>query len=109
MLIDGYILFNFSKIYTTFSDDEFDILTDYNKGAWLVVYLNNEDVVYEGSLGFRELEGGKRKYIILKAYYKYKLDVKGKPIEPYIEDYDTDYSKMVTIYYDDIKRIEKRV
>lgn len=102
-------IFDFLKIYTTFSDNEFDTLSNYNNGAWLVIYLKSDDVVYEGSLSARELEDGKRKYIILKAYYKYKLDPKGKPVEPYIEDYGADYNKMVTIYYDDIKRIEKRV
>ena len=84
------------------------MLADFDKGAWLCVYLKNDNVVYEGSLGMKELEDGKRKYICLTNYYKYILDDNGMPIEPYIEDHGDCCDEIVLIFYDDIKRIEKR-
>lgn len=96
------------KINTTFYDNEIEVLADFNKGAWLCVYLKDDSVVYEGALGFKELEEGKRKYICLNQYYKYYLGEDGKPKEPYIEDHENDESQIVMIFYDSIKRIEKR-
>lgn len=95
-------------IDTTFYDNEIEALSDFGKGAWLCVYLKNDKVVYEGSLGNKELEEGKRKYICLDAYYKYFLDEEEQPIEPYIEDHEGNYKETVMIFYDDIKRIERR-
>ena len=96
------------KIDTTFYDNEIEMLADFDKGAWLCVYLKNDNVVYEGSLGMKELEDGKQKYICLTNYYKYILDDNGKPMEPYIEDHGNCCDEIVLIFYDDIKRIEKR-
>lgn len=96
------------KIDTTLYDNEIEMLADFDKGAWLCVYLKNDNVVYEGSLGMKELEDGKRKYICLTNYYKYILDDNGMPIEPYIEDHGDCCDEIVLIFYDDIKRIEKR-
>jgi len=95
-------------ISTTFHDNEIEVLADFNKGAWLCVYLKDDNVVYEGSLGYKELEEDKRKYICLNSYYKYFLNNKGKPEEPYIEDYENNPEETVLIFYDSIKRIEKR-
>lgn len=99
---------NFFGIRTTFYEDEFESLAGVDKGAWVCVYLNNDSVVYEGSIGYKELEEEKRKYISLDAYYKYFLDGNGCPNEPYIEDHEGNYKETVVIFYDDIKRIEKR-
>ena len=108
--ISDYIQNTMGKvgIITTFYDNEIEVLSNYNKGAWLCVYLKDDSVVYEGSLGYKELEEGKRKYICLNAYYKYLLDEDGKPKEPYIEDHENELDETVLIFYDDIKRIEKR-
>lgn len=101
-------VFNFLKINTTFYDNEMDTLAEFDRGAWLVVYLKDDDVVYEGSLGVKELEEGKRKYISLDRYWKYYLDVEGKPREPYIEDHSDNPGETAVIFYEDIKRVEKR-
>ncbi len=97
------------KVRTTFYDNEIEALADFNEGAWLVVYLKDDSVVYEGSLGEKEMEADKRQYICLNAYYKYFLGANGKPCEPYIEDHGTEPDEKVMIFYDSIKRIEKRV
>lgn len=96
------------KINTTFYDNEIEMLSDFDKGAWLCVYLKDDKVVYEGSLGYKELEEDRRKYICLNSYYKYFLDKKGKPKEPYIEDHGEETGQTVMIFYESIKRIEKR-
>ena len=64
--------------------------------------------MYEGSLGDKELEPERRQYICLNGYYKYVLDSKGKPEDPYIEDHEKEPEETVMIFYDSIKRIEKR-
>lgn len=96
------------KIQTTFYDNEIEMLAEFNEGAWLCVYLNDDEVVYEGSLGNKELDDDKRKYICLNSYYKYLLDEEGKPKEPYIEDHEKEPEETVMIFYDSVKRIEKR-
>jgi len=101
-------LFNRLKIYTTFYDNEIETLANFNKGAWLCVYLKDDEVVYEGALGPKELEEGKTGYICLSGFYKYYLDNNGKPIAPYIEDHANNNDQIVMIFYDSIKRIEKR-
>lgn len=101
-------ILEFFKIRTTFYDNEIEALADFDKGAWLVVYLKDDSVVYEGSLGEKEMEPDKRQYICLNSYYKYFLNKKGNPKEPYIEDHANEPDKTVVIFYDDIKRIEKR-
>lgn len=99
-------IFNKLKISTTFYDNEFEMLSDFNKGAWIRVYLKDDVVVYEGSLGCKELEDGKQRYISLQGYYKYLLQ-DGKPVEPYIEDNSSNPQIEVIIFYDSIKRIER--
>lgn len=97
------------KINTTFYDNEMEVLADFDRGVWLCVYLKDDEVVYEGSLGYKELEEDRRKYICLNSYYKYYLDENGKPKEPYVEDHEHEHEQTVLIFYDSIKRIEKRV
>jgi hypothetical protein len=101
-------IFSLLNINTTFYDNEIEALSNYNEGAWICVYLKNDTVVYEGSVGMKELEEEKRKYICLNSYYKYLLNENGKPIEPYIEDHADNPNESVMIFYDDIKIIEKR-
>ncbi|MCD8369556.1 MAG: hypothetical protein LUC94_04340 [Clostridiales bacterium] len=96
------------QIYTTFAENEVESLLGYSGSAWLCVYLKGENIVYEGSLGAKELEEDKDRFITLEAYWKYHLDENGTPVEPYIEDYDGDYEEAVVIPYETIKRIEKR-
>lgn len=101
-------IFDHLKINTTFYDNEIEVLANFNEGAWVCVYLNNDDVVYEGSIGMKQLEDGKKKYICLNSYYKYLLNDDGKPKDEYIEDHADNTNEIVMIFYDDIKRIEKR-
>lgn len=96
------------KVNTTLWSNEMESLIGDDNCGWLVVYLKDDDVVYEGSLGNRELEDGRRQFITLEAFYKYRLDKEGYPIEPYIEDHEGNYEEKVVIFYDSIKRIEKR-
>ncbi len=96
------------KIYTTFAENEVDALLDSSDSAWLRVYLKDEDIVYEGSLGAKELEEGQNRFITLEAFWKYRLDENGSPIEPYIEDHTGNYEERVVISYETIKRTEKR-
>lgn len=95
-------------IETSFYDNEIEALQNVETGTWLVLYLNNDDVVYEGWLHHKELEEGCRKYLVLSSYRKFLLDENGKPVNPYIEDNDNNKGEEVIIFYDDIKRIEKR-
>lgn len=101
-------ILSFLKINTTFYDNEIEAIANFNDGAWICVYLKDDAIVYEGSIGIKELDTEKRKYICLNSYYKYLLNDSGKPIEPYIEDYADNPNESVMIFYDDIKRIEKR-
>ena len=96
------------KVNTTLWSNEMESLIGDDNCGWLVVYLKDDNVVYEGSLGNRELEAGRRQFITLEAFYKYRLDKKGYPKEPYIEDHEGNYEEKVVIFYDSIKRIEKR-
>ena len=95
-------------IYTTYMDNEIESLEGFDHGAWIVIYLYDENMVYEGFINSKELEEGKRQYICLSQYFKYQLDDSGKPIKPYLEDHAGDDDEQVVIYYKDIKRIEKR-
>ena len=100
-------VFDVLDIKTRFEDNEIQILDNGEKSAWVRVYLNNSDIVYEGYLGERELEEGKRQFIMLKKYKKYTLNKNGCPIKPYIEKNKYDEDK-VLIFYESINRIEKR-
>lgn len=95
-------------INTTFYDNEIEMLAEFNEGAWLCVYLNDDKIVYEGSLGCKEMEDDRRKYICLNSFCKYFLNKQGKPREPYIENHAGEPNEVVMIFYDSIKRIEKR-
>ena len=99
---------SFFNINTTFYDNEIEMLANFNEGAWLCVYLKDDNVVYEGSLGTKALEEDRRQYICLNSYYKYVLGKNGKPKEPYIDDHEDNQNETVLIFYDSIKRIEKR-
>lgn len=101
-------VFEFFKITTRYYENEMETLAEFDKGAWLIVYLKDDDVVYEGSLGIKELEEGKRQYISLDKYRKYYINKKGYPKEPYITDYSDNQKETVIIFYEDIKRVEKR-
>lgn len=99
-------LFDFLEIRTSFKDNEIDILDNGEISPWLKIYMRNEKIVYEGFLGSKELEDGKRQFISLKKYRKYILDEKGRPKEPFIEKHNTDDDEVI-IFYDEIKLIEK--
>ena len=79
---------------------------DGGKGLWLIIYLKDESIVYEGWLAGHDLESGNERFLILSAYRKFLIVNDSKTFE-YIEEYDSNKEKVV-IYYDNIKRIEKR-
>lgn len=101
-----YDVFDILDISTRFESNEIDVLDNGEYSAFVKVYLIDEEVVYEGYLGERELEPGKRQFITLIQYKKYFLDENGKPKEPYIEECN-DVEDKVIIFYNRIKRIEK--
>lgn len=92
----------------TYALDEFEVIRDSDRSAWVCIYLKECDFVYEGSLRESEIESVENKYICLSGFYKYKLNKKGKPIEPYIEDHEGNNNEKVIIHYNDILLIEKR-
>lgn len=104
----GKIL-NHIKNDTVFLDDEFEILRNEDRSAWICIYIKNSNIVYEGSLREVNLDTDKNeKYVCLSGYYKYMIDGNGKPIEPYIMNVVNDNEEKVVIHYSDIGVIEKR-
>lgn len=106
----NYLLkvFDFLKIDTTFYNNEIEALQGQNEGVWLTVYLKEDEVVYEGFLHYKEMENGKRKYITLSGYRKYVFNKNGTDGNICIEDNANNNEEEVMIFYDSIKRIEKR-
>lgn len=103
-----YSIFKFFKINTTYYTNEVEALAGCNNGAWLIVYTKSSNIAFEGSLGFKEMEEGKERYITLDAYSKYSVNNDGTLSHPPICDYSDNYEEQCVIKYDDIKRIEKR-
>ncbi|MGN0131247.1 MAG: hypothetical protein ACI4AA_02270 [Lachnospiraceae bacterium] len=101
-------IYHFFKIDTTYFDNEVEALAGVAKGAWLIVYLKDENIAVEGSLGYKELEPGKDRYIMLEAYSKYSVGLDGRLSEIPIISYEGNYNEMCSIKYDNIKHIEKR-
>lgn len=93
---------------TVFLGDEFEILRNEDRSAWVCIYLKNSNIVYEGSLREVNLDTNNEKYICLSGYYKYMIDEDGKPIYPYIVNVVKDNEEKVVIHYSDIGVIEKR-
>ena len=96
----------FFGIYTRFEEEAISLLDNEDISAWVKVYLKDENIVYEGSLGPRELEEGKRTFITLLSFRRYAVDENGLKKDKSEESYNTDDNK-VLIYFDDIKRVEK--
>lgn len=101
-------LFKYFKIYTTFYDNEVEALAGAHNGAWLIVFLKSENIAVEGSLGYKELEMGKERYITLEAYTKYSVGNDNKLSEIPIICYENNYEEKITIKYEDIRHIERR-
>lgn len=102
-----YSIFEILKIKTTYYENEIEALAGCQNGAWLIVYIKSSNVAIEGSLGFKELEEGKERYITLDAYSKYSVNDDGT-LSRQISDYSGKYEEKCVIKYDDIMRIEKR-
>lgn len=101
-------LFKALKIYTTFFENDVEALAGFDNGAWLIVYLKSSNIAVEGSLGLKELEDGKDKFITLDAYSKYAINEDGSLAETPFCCYENNYDEQCVIKYDDIQRIEKR-
>lgn len=93
---------------TVFRENEFEILRNEDRSAWVCIYIKNTNLVYEGSLREVNLESKNEKYICLSGYYKYKINERGKPILPYILNLADNNEEKVVIRYSDIAMIEKR-
>lgn len=97
------------NIYTTFSSNEIDEMEcQSTNGTWIVVYLKDSDIVYEGFIVNKEMEPDKDRYIALAMYRKYTIDTNGKPVTPYIDDYSKNCNEKVVIYYRQIALFEVR-
>lgn len=101
-------IFKFCKIYTTFFDNEVEALAGAQNVAWLIVYLKDENIAVEGSLGYKELEEGKDRYIMLDAYTKYSVGKDNKLSDIPIISYEGNYKESISIRYENIRHIEKR-
>lgn len=100
-------ILEFLNIPTSLEENEIDMLETEKTSPWLRVYMRDRKFIYEGYLGNRELEEGKRCFISLKQYEKYVLDQNGIPESLCTEKNETD-DDVVVIYYDDIMIIEKK-
>lgn len=100
--------YKFIGVYTTYYDNQIEALAGTQKGAWLKVYLRDGNIAAEGSLGDKELEVGKERYITLEAYTKYFVRIDQGITEIAVENYRGNYEEKITIRYDDIKYIERR-
>ncbi len=97
------------NINTTFSTNEIEELESQSEnGTWLVAYMEDSNIVYEGFLINKEMEPDKRQYIVLAMYRKYILDEKGKPRKPYIDDFSDNCKQKVMIFYNKISHLEVR-
>ena len=101
-------LLNHLKGDTNFLEDEFEIIRNLDRSAWVCVYLKNGGIVYEGSLREVNLYSQERKYICLSGYRKYRIGEGGHPFLPYIVDETGNNEEKAIIYYDDIAMMEKR-
>lgn len=100
-------IFDFIKIHTTFYENDIESLAGIENSAWLIVYLKDEPVAYEGSLGNKELEDSKNKFITLEGYTKHKINTDGS-LGEIICSYEGNYKEQCVIKYDEIRCIEKR-
>lgn len=97
------------KVYTTFSTNEIEELQNQSKnGTWMVVFLRDSKIVYEGYLINKEMEPDKRQYITLSNYRKYIIDNSGRPVEPYIEDHSDNENEKALIFYELVTNCEIR-
>jgi hypothetical protein len=97
------------NIRTTFSSNEIEEMESQSSdGTWLVVYLKESNIVYEGYIVNKEMEPEKERYIALSRYRKYTVDANGKPVTPYIDDCANNCKEKVVIYYNQISRFEIR-
>ncbi len=79
-----------------------------HKNIQLIVYVKSSNIAIEGSLGYKELEEDKDRYITLDAYSKYTVNEDGTLCEPPLCCYNGNYDEQCVIKYEDIQRIEKR-
>lgn len=101
-------IFKHFKIYTTYYGNEVEALAGAQNGAWLIVYLKDENIAVEGSLGYKELEEGKDRFIMLEAYSKYSVGKDNKLSKIPIVTYKGNYNESFCIRYENIRHIEKR-
>lgn len=76
--------------------------------TYIIVYLKDENIAVEGSLGYKELEEGKDRYIMLDAYTKYSVGKDNKLSDIPIISYEGNYKESISIRYENIRHIEKR-
>lgn len=97
------------KISTTFSSNEIEEMEKCSDdGTWLVIYMKDNDIVYEGFLVSKEMEPDKKQYIAITKYRKYFLSADGKPTKPYIDDYSNNDKEKAVLYLDKISHFEIR-
>lgn len=95
------------RINTTYFGSDIEALLNNDKGMWIRVYLRDNKYMYEGSLGYKDLDSNSIRYIQLTGYKKYKIDKKGYFCKP-ILNYEGNINEVVTIRYNDILTVERR-
>ena len=90
---------------TEFYDNQMDILFRKENGSvWVRVYLDEQNIMYEGSLRNYESDLSKEQCVILSGYRMHVLDDKKELILKY--DYENDHKQWVRILQSNITRME---
>lgn len=100
-------IYNKIGIQTTYYENPIEALAGPQNSAWLIVYLKDDDIAIEGSLGHKELEEGAERYITLEGYTKYSVKQDGTFLHPPICTYVNNLNEKCVIKYDEIKYVEK--
>lgn len=98
---------DFFKIYTIVNENEFTIIKNREPaGAYVIVYLKDSTIIYEGYIGNYNCNyKDKNSYIILKRYKKFQQNGKKMIL---LKDFFNDDTTLesVLIYLDEVKYIE---
>lgn len=93
------------KITTTFSDDEI-ALFEKEAGIWASVYLKDKNLMYEGSLVYKQMDPEHKCFICLSGYTEYLLDDKYEKTK--LTSNRNNNNEYIIIYFNEIERIKFR-
>lgn len=94
-------------IKTEIYDNLMDIMFYKESGVvWVRAYMDEQKVMYEGSLRHYESDINRQQQIILSGYRKYRYNEESQKYDTKICDYATDPKQWVRILEDNITRME---